>query len=311
MPSQPIDVAMLADQIVLSSGNVAGLYRQHELTNVATLAVFGGAAAGSYPLTDVAEPTDSQLPLGARVIEADDGTPLVIASKSDDSVIAYTLVGGVATEAETGLSGAVVVAGRDATGAYAWIETAGGLVRVRPGTPWTTDRGPIDTMFTPLDGAIASDGTLWITVAEPGGGNASYVSLQSLAPNDTSLGGVERADPNGHSDPIALSKLTLAADGVHALVAASTEAGGTMTALTPRVRTAAATWTDAPAVTGLVEFTFTGTTLGRQQHGVEDDVGARRCDADLVGDRGAGVAGDGRERRGRRDRQGLSDRDVG
>lgn len=244
-PSSPLDVAQLASSLVLSTGGVAAIYRSYSLTAQATLADF--SAGKTYALTGVTDPMDPTAPVIAKLVEADDHTPEAIATLMDGSVSVFGATGAAAT----GLSGQVVAAGRDTTGVYAWIDTTNGLVRARPGATWTTDRGPIASAHTILDGAIAADGTLWITVSEPAGSSMSYVSIQTLAPSDSQLGALERTDPMAHADPIMAARLTLASDGVHALVQAAT----------PRLRTATSTWTDAPAMAGLVDYAFAGTTL--------------------------------------------------
>ncbi|MGE5186292.1 MAG: IPT/TIG domain-containing protein [Acidobacteriota bacterium] len=244
-PSMALDVAQLASSLVLSTGSVAAVYRSYELAPQATLADFG--ASKTYALAGVLDPNDASAPIYAQLVEADDHTPEVIATRTDGTVAVF----GTAGTADTGLSGTVLAAARDATGVYAWIDTTSGLVRARPGTTWTVDRGPITTAHSPLSGAVAGDGTLWLTVEEPAGAGMGYVSLQTLAPTDTQLGALERVDPAAHADPMPQPRVLVASDGIHALV----------TAATARLRTAASTWSDAPAMAGLVDYAFAGTTL--------------------------------------------------
>jgi hypothetical protein len=254
-PSAPLDVTELDQEVVLSTGDVAALYSDYELASSPTLAVFSGSAAGAYPLDDLT------VPFAAQLVEADDHTPEAIATKPDGTIEMYGVSSATLTSAATGLTGTVLAAGRDATGVYAWINAAAGVERARPGTTWTIDRGPFAPAFPPVSAAIAADGTLWIAVSEPAGTNLAYVSLQTLAPAASSFAAIERADPTSYADAISQAQITIASDGVHVLVAATADAGGTSTALTPRLRTAAATWSDAPAVTGLVQYAFIATTL--------------------------------------------------
>lgn len=260
-PSAAADVSQLVDASVLASGDVVAIYHRYQLSNTAALAVFTGANAGAYAIDGLTDPADASAPLHARVVEADDHTPLAIATARDGMVKAITISGTRATTAATGLTGSVLAAGHDTTGVYAWIATSSGLVRARPGTTWTVDRGPIATPHHAFDGAIAADGTLWVVVDEPGSANDSYVALQKLAPGDTQLGAVEHTDSTSYPGTIASAQLVLAADGLHAVVLATADQGGTMTELPPRLRMAAATWGDAPAMSGLVQYAFVGSTL--------------------------------------------------
>ena len=260
-PSAPLDVAQLLDARVLSTGDVVALYGEDELMPEPTLAVFTGPDAGAYPLADLVDAQNPGAPTIAHLAEADDHTPEVIATRPDHTVVQLAVQGSAVVSTATGLTGNVLAVARDQTGLYAWIDTGSGLVRARPGTPWTVDRGPLAMAFTALDGAVAADGTLWVTISEPAASNHAYVSLQALAPGDMQLGAPERADPDPQADLISRAQLVLAPDGVHALVLATATAGGVATPLPPRLRTAAATWTDAPATPGLVQYTFVGNTL--------------------------------------------------
>ena len=257
-PSAYLDVAQLVDGLVLSTGEVAALHHEYELTNQATLSVFGGSDRGAYPLAQLVDPANPTSPMIARLVEADDHTPLVIATRRDQTVVALGVQGAALVTTATGLTGNVVAAARDATGLYAWIDTGAGIVRARPGATWTVDRGPIATTYPALDGAIVADGTLWIAVSEPGPSNTAYVSLEVLPPTGTLLGPPERADPVSYPNAISVAHVVLGADGIHALVVATADVSGP---LPPRLRTAAVTWSDAPAVTGLVQYAFVGTTL--------------------------------------------------
>lgn len=259
-PSAPIDVAKPIAGLVLSTGKSVGLFHEYELGNHATLAVFGGGNAGAYLLDEVIDPLDASARVVARLVEADDHTPAVIATRRDRSVVLFGVHAAALTTTATGLVGDVVAAGRDATGLYAWIATAAGLARARPGATWTIDRGPFAAAAAPLDGAIAPDGTLWIVVGEPAAASQAYVAIQTLAPAATQLGAFERVDPVAYAAPLSRAQLALAGDGVHALVTAT--AAGATTALAPRLRSAAATWADAPAPPGIVQYAFVGATLG-------------------------------------------------
>jgi len=262
MPSSAYDVTELVDASVMSTGDTVAVFHQYELGNQAALVAFSGSSAGTYQLSGLADPQNASAPILARVVETDSHTPLVIGTLPDGTVSAFGLHATGIAATPTGLSGSVLVAARDASGVYAWIATSAGLVRARQGTTtWTTDRGPIATPMPPLTGAVAADGTLWIAVSEPAPSSKAFISVQTLAPTDTQLGALERADPNSYSNVISAARIELASDGVHALVLATASASGAPTDLTPRLRTAAATWSDAPAMSGLAQYAFVGNTL--------------------------------------------------
>jgi hypothetical protein len=271
MPSSPLDVAKNADLVVLSTGDVAGVYREYELAEMPTLAVFGGPAAGAYPLDGVPAPAAAEAAPAARIVEADDHTPLAIATRSDGSVATFSVAGGSLAVASTSLTGTVIAAGRDATGIYVWIDSAAGVVRARPGTPWTVDRGPIAAPQPPVSATIANDGTLWIAASEPGPGSTAYISLAMLAPAATSFAASERADPAGYPGTITQARVVVADDGVRAIVSATADPGNAPMPLAPRLRTATATWTAVPSVTGVVQYAFVGATVAA----VVDDPGAK------------------------------------
>ncbi len=131
---------------------------------------------------------------------------------------------------------------------------------MRPAATWTVDRGPFATAAAPLASAIAADGTLWIVDADPDGAGMAFVSVQTLGPTASAFTAAEHSATASVATPISQAQLVLASDGTHAELSAAS--GASATALTPRLRTAAATWSDAPAVTGLVQYGFFGTTLG-------------------------------------------------
>jgi hypothetical protein len=259
-PSKSLDVAKLVQQAVLSTGDVVALFHEYEVHNEAALAVFGASTA-VYPIDGLVDPASESTPVIARLTEADDHTPLVIATKHDGTVAAFGVQAGSLVPTATGLTGTVLATARDATGVYAWIDGSSGLVRARPGSPWTVDRGPIAAPHTPLDAAIAPDGTLTIVVSEPGPGTSAYLSLQTLGPTDPALGALERSDPTSYPGSIASAQLLLSSDGVHAIVLGTAMDGGMPTELPARLRGAAATWSDAPVMTGLVQYAFIGDTL--------------------------------------------------
>ena len=255
-PSMAFDVAELVEPFVLSTNQLAGLYREYELSNEAALAVFDGSNAGAYALDGLVDPADPMSPLVAHVSEADDHSPVVIATKHDGTIVLFGVQGAALTTTPTGLTGRVLAAARDTTGLYAGIATTAGVVRARPGSPWTTDRGPFTSADAPLDGAVAAAGTLWVAVSEPATG-AAYVSLETLSPTDTSFSALERADSASHATTITTAHIMLGADGVHALVSATADGGDKPM----RLRTAAATWSAAPTVPGLAQYAFIGSTL--------------------------------------------------
>ncbi len=255
-PSAAYDVAELLEPFVASTGELAGLYREYELSNEAALAVFDGANAGAYALDGLVDPADPMSPVVAHLGEADDHTPVVIGTKHDGTVAMFGVAAAALTTTPTGLTGRVLAAARDATGLYAWLATTAGVVRARPGTPWAVDRGPFTSTNAPLDGAVAADGTLWLAVSEPAG-SAAYISLETLGPAATSFSALERADSASHATAITAAQIMLASDGVHALVSATADGGDKPV----RLRTAAATWSAAPTVMGLAQYAFIDTTL--------------------------------------------------
>ncbi|HEX4451483.1 MAG TPA: IPT/TIG domain-containing protein [Kofleriaceae bacterium] len=258
-PSAALDVAELAQEIVLSTGDVAALYNEFELTPEPTIAAFTGAVKGAYPMSTLVDPQDPTAPLVAAIVEADDHTPEVLATKPDGSVAAFTVSGGTLTETPTTLSGNVVAAARDATGLYAWIETETGIELAREGSAWTA--GPvIATTYPPVAGAISSDGTLWLVVSEPGSdGTTSYPSVETIAETGSAFSALDRADM-AYAGDITAATILVASDNVHALVTPT--ASGVTTPLPARLRTAAATWSNAAVPTGLASYGFFGATLG-------------------------------------------------
>jgi IPT/TIG domain len=263
-PSSALDVAALNQEIVLSTGDVAALYNEFELSPEPTLAAFTGSAMGAYPMSTLVDPDDTSAPPIAAIVEADDHTPEVLGTKPDGSVSAFTVSGGTLSETATMLSGNVVAAARDATGLYAWIETETGIELAREGSPWTAG-AVIATTYPPVGGAIGSDGELWIAVSEPGSdGTTSYVSIETIAENGSAFSALERTSTTSYPGSITSATIQLASDGVHALVSgvATPDGGGSAVAVPPQLRTAADTWSAAPAPTGLAGYAFFGATLG-------------------------------------------------
>jgi hypothetical protein len=271
-PSGAYDVTELVDASVMSTGDTVAVFQQFQLVNQAALVAFSGASMGTYQLAGLANSQDANAPVIARVVETDEHTPLVVGTQSDGTVAAYGIHASSIAVTATGLSGTVLAAARDASGVYAWIATSSGLVRARPGaTAWTTDRGPMATPMPPLTGTVAADGTLWIAVSEPAPASKAFVSIQTLGPTDVQLGAIERVDPNSYDGAISIARIEVASDGVHALVIATATASGTPTVLTPRLRKGAGSWSDAPAMPGLVQYAFVGTTLA----GIVNDATAK------------------------------------
>ena len=262
VPSTDLDVAALAQEIVLSTGDVVALYNEYELTNEPTLAVFTGSASGAYPLADLVDPPDPTATAVAVVVEADDHTPEVLGTKPDGTVGAFTLSGGSVTDTATGLTGNVIVAGRDATGLFAWIETETGIELGREGTPWTAG-APMATTYTPVAGTIAADGSLWIVVSEPGpDGTTSFVSVEKLASGGSAFTAPVETDTMSYPGDITQATLQVASDSMQAIVTAIASGSGPATAVAPRVRSTSGVWSAAPVLTGFVQFAFFGTTLG-------------------------------------------------
>lgn len=265
MPSQPIDVGELAQQIVLSTGDVAAVYAQYELTNEPTLAVFSGSHAGAFPMASLVDTVDPTAPFVGAVFEADDHSPQVLATKPDGSVSVFAIANATVAETATGLMGDVIAVGRDATGLYAWIEAETGIEMARPGSPWTVAVNPITTTYSPVAGAIAADGALWLVVSQPSmDGTSSYVTVETLASGASAFGPLEKADPMAYPGDITQATIHVASDNVHAIVTASAmpSIGGMAMPTAPVQRTATNTWGAAPAMTGLVQYAYFGATLG-------------------------------------------------
>jgi hypothetical protein len=273
LPAGPTDDVDEFDGVVLSTGTLAVLDHEYELIDDVALAVYSGSGTAAYELADlVGSSSDPTVPIAARVVEADDQTPEVIATDVDGNVDAYTITGGLMM-VSTGLTGTLLATTRDAQGIYAWIATGSGVERVRPAAtpPWTVDLGPFASTQPPVDAAIGSDGTLWVVVSEADGSGASYVSIEQLAPAGSAFSALERADPTSYPGTISRAHIIVGDDGIHALVEATADSSGTLTPLMPDLRTAVATWSAAPAVTGLVQYAFLGSTLAA----VTNDSGAK------------------------------------
>jgi hypothetical protein len=262
-PSASMDVAKLAQAIVLSTGDVASVYAQFELTNEPTLAVFSGPDMGAFPMASLVDMTNPTAPFVGAVFEADDHSPEVLATKPDGSVAQFTLAAGALTETATSLSGNVIAVGRDATGLYAWVETETGVERARPGTPWTVDVAPINPTYPVVAGTIGANGALWLVVSEPDMGTSAFVSVETLASGASAFGPLEKADPMSYAGDIVQATIAVGSDNVHALVTATASGTGTgAIAIAPVQRTAASTWSAAPAVPNVVQYAFFGATLG-------------------------------------------------
>ncbi len=271
-PGPGLGVSSLVTSRVLSNGTIAAIYSQLDNSEGAALAVFGGGSATAYALDNLIDPTAQDPDMNVRIVEADDHSPEVIATQHDGTVVAITISGGALVMTPTGITGQVWAADRDATGVFAWIDS-GGMVRARPGTPWTTDRGPFQPAFQPLDGAVAADGTLWISMNKPNSDPLDiegYVALQSLGPADTQLSAIELADPNSYDDVISQAHIVLADDGVHMVVVAFAKDNGTgQESYVPVAqRTAPGTWSavalpsDVQAMPTFAQYHYVGTTLG-------------------------------------------------
>lgn len=261
-PSASMDVSAEVDGLVLSTGDSIGIYHEYELTNQAALAVFSGPDARVYPLDNVVDPNDKYGAIFAKLVEADDHTPLALATQQDHMVTAFGVSSGHLMTTSTGINGHVLAAGRDATGVYAWIDTDSGLVRARPGTTsWSTDVGPIQIAAMAIDGAIAADGTLWLVENEPGAAQKAYVSVQMLAPGATTLSTLTHADATAYANEISSARIQIAADGKQAVIAGTADAQGTPTTFATACDKTGS-WAAPPALDGLVQYAFFGQTLG-------------------------------------------------
>jgi hypothetical protein len=265
-PGPGFDVGQLVDAHALSSSVIAALYRTQYVSQLGEvgLAVFSGSAIGVYPLPGMPTPVDTG-PVFAKIVDGDDGNPVVIGTMGNGVVAMYEPAGsGSAASTPSPIEGFVIAAARDTDGMYAWLSTGSGVERVRPTDAWTIDRGPIAAADAPLDGAIGSDGTLWIAISEDDYSDPfdyqAYSSLQSLAPSATAFTAIERADPTSYDDFISRSHIELSGDGVGMVVVAYCEDNGTHveSPLPVRQRTAANTWSDAPVANA---YTYVGGTL--------------------------------------------------
>jgi hypothetical protein len=184
----------------------------------------------------------------AKLADGDDGNPVVIGTMANGVAAMYE--GSAASPSD--IVGSVIAASRDDSGLYAWIAVAAGIERARPNDAWVVDRGPFVAAGSALDGAIGSDGTLWLAISEANTSNPfdyeAYSSLQSLPPAATALTDIERADPTSYDDFISRSHIVLGPDGIGMVVVAYREDNGTHveTPLPVRQRSAASTWSDAP-----------------------------------------------------------------
>ncbi len=262
VPSADLDVEDLAQEIVLSTGDVAALYNEYELTPEPTLAVFSGSAIGAYPLADLVDAQNPTATAVAQVFESDDHSPEVLATKPDGTVGAFTISAGSVTDTATGLTGNVIAVGRDATGLFAWIETETGIELAREGTPWTAS-APMATTYPPVGGTVAADGSLWIVVSEPGpDGTTSFVSVERLALGGSAFSAPIETDTMSYPGDITQATLQVASDSMQAIVTAIASGSGPTTVVAPRVRSTSGTWGAAPTLTGFVQFAFFGATLG-------------------------------------------------
>lgn len=255
-PSDAVDVADLAQEIVLSTGDVGALYNEFELTPEPTLAAFTGTAKGAYPIASLVDSADPTAPIAAAVVEGDDHTPELIATKPDNSVSAFTISGGTLAETPTMLpAGNVIAAARDATGLYAWIETETGMILAREGSPWTAGSA-IATPITPVaGGAIGSDNMLWIVGTDA----SDYASIATIAQAGSAFSAAEHVGSAMFTDGIATASIQIASDNVHAFVTATSAGSDAPLALE---RTAAATWSAPATLAGVVAYAFFGSTLG-------------------------------------------------
>ena len=118
-------------------------------------------------------------------------------------------------------------------------------------------------MYTPVTGTIAADGSLWIVVSEPGGdGTTSFASVEKLASGGSAFSAPVETDTMSYAGDITQATIQVASDSMQVIVTATASGGGTPIAVAPRARGTSGTWSAAPAVTGLVQYAFFGTTLG-------------------------------------------------
>ena len=238
-PSTAVDVTTPVQEIVLSTRDVAGLFADYQLASEPTLAAFSGSATGAFPLANLIDSQDPTAPIVGQVVEADNHTPEVLATKPDGNVGAFTISGtsvvdtAVAT-ASGPIAGNVVAAGRDATGLYAWIETETGIELAREGG---VDAGSVlPTTYTPIAGTVDSDGTLWIVEAAGPGWHVAYWSVEDAPSGSDAFGAAEQADPMVYAGDIVAANIQVASDGKQAVVTATASGNGTPIAIAARAR---------------------------------------------------------------------------
>jgi IPT/TIG domain-containing protein len=197
-------------------------------------ALFTNDTATSYSLAGVTGSYNGAHPTDAHVVADDSGRFEVIATTTMAKVVVFSLFTVQPSAADTGLSGRVLAAARDASGVYAWVwipsttTTAAHLDRVRPGAtataPWSSDRTiPFSKV---LDAQLAADGTLVLAYGVFSGtivDNEEKLAIGTLPPAATALASVEYPDGVSYDDYIASARLLVAGDGKRMLVTFSTQ----------------------------------------------------------------------------------------
>jgi hypothetical protein len=213
------------------------------------LVEFAGGTATTTVIDGIAASPDDRTPVLARLVLDDQGAPIVFATNLNGRVV--ELAGGVSTD--SGQSGAVMAAGRDATGPYVWLSANGNFNRVRPGAvPFVSDRGPIADVGA-LDAQVADDGTLVVARSVDADilfDNEAYLGVARLAPSATAFVLGEDAEPTPWDDYIAAAHLQLSPDGLRMFARYSTqEYDETIDHPRPPVsRDASGTWTNPQGV---------------------------------------------------------------
>jgi hypothetical protein len=182
------------------------------------------------------------------LLESADGRPEIVTTSSGDQVAHHRWQGDVFETVEVGMPGRVLAGGRDDSGRFAWVAHEGSVSRLRIDDDWTVDRSVAGNVRT---AALTADGTLVAVRVLEVGDILDYryrVDVVSLAPNADSFEDLGEASVGSHDD-ISWVDIGVSQGGEVVLVAFCAEdEGSTENCDHRRVRSAAGTWSDAPAL---------------------------------------------------------------
>ena len=247
VPGDAVTMPAILETRPLANGGAAVLGL--DAANRVTLAVFEGGTATTTVLDGIAPSTDDRTPILARLVLDTQGRPIVFATNLDGNIVQY--VDGVPTD--SGLAGAVMAAGRDATGPYVWMKASDSFRRARPGAhPFAIDRGPIAD-DNALDAQVADDGTLVIARSVDANilfDNEAYLGVARLAPSAAAFVLGEDAESFPWDDYIAAAHLRISPDGARMFATYSTQQYDESSdhPRPPVVRDAAGNWTTAQGI---------------------------------------------------------------